>query len=928
MSLFTRPHPQARYFAPEVVQTSMMDCGPATLQALVAGFGMSINYGRLREACQTSVDGTSITTMDEIANFLGLDTEETMLPADHLLLPQARALPAIAVVRNPSGANHFILVWSTAGRWVQVMDPGEGRHWMSRAALLEQLYIHSATVPAALWRAWVGGSEFRTTLDARLAALAIGRADRHRLTAAALDDPGWQAMAALDAATRMTAVLVASGAVTSGAACQALIKRQIAPAADGALPLIAPEYFSVSPAPEPLDGEDALHVRGAVIVRCTGRRAAAPAAVARPSDPRVVAAGDGTGAEAEAAGAAPAGEPGAAATMPVELVAALTEPPARPWRTLIGLLAVDGLATPLVLGVAIAVSAVLVTLNAVLLRGILEVGQQLALPSQRAAAMVALVGFLGLGLVVELPLVAGALRLGRTLDLRLRMAFLAKLPRLDDRYFRSRLLSDMAERGHSLHLVRVVPVLGVRLLTASAQLLLTVIGIAWLAPASAPLAAIAAAACIGLPLACQPVLAERDLRLRGHAGALGRFYLDALLGLLPIRVHGAGPAMLRQQEAQLVEWARAGRRFYAASTLVDGGLALCGLGMAALMVWSVASQPASGMLLVVYWALSLPALGQDIAAVARQYPVLRNLVLRLLEPLGTPEPVDPEATTRPAVDAASAGPAARGVAIRMADVTVEAGGHTVLDTVDLAVAPGEHVAIVGASGAGKSSLVGLLLGWYRPARGSVEVDGRPLVGDWLRAVRRDTAWVDPAVALWNRSLLDNLRYGTEHEGELPLAEILAHARLREVLERLPDGLATELGESGALVSGGEGQRTRVGRALARRRARLVVLDEPFRGLDLATRRELLATVRRWWRDATVLWVTHDIAETEPFDRVLVIDGGRIVEDGAPDELGRRPGSRYAALVGGDREMHEREWSAARWRQVWIDGGRIREDGGS
>jgi ATP-binding cassette subfamily B protein len=234
--------------------------------------------------------------------------------------------------------------------------------------------------------------------------------------------------------------------------------------------------------------------------------------------------------------------------------------------------------------------------------------------------------------------------------------------------------------------------------------------------------------------------------------------------------------------------------------------------------------------------------------------------------------------------------------------------------------------VVGPSGAGKSSLVGLLLGWYRPARGSLEVDGRPLVGDWLRAVRRDTAWVDPAVALWNRSLLDNLRYGAERDGELPLAEILAHARLREVLEHLPDGLATELGESGALVSGGEGQRTRVGRALARRGARLVVLDEPFRGLDLATRRELLATARRWWRDATLLWVTHDIAETEAFDRVLVIDGGRIVEDGAPDDLGRRPGSRYAALISGDREMHEREWSAARWRQVWIDGGRIR--GGS
>ena len=127
MILLARPHPQARYLVPEVVQTSMMDCGPAALQALVAGFGMSVNYGRLREACQTSVDGTSISTMDEIANFLGLDSEEMMLPADHLLLPEARALPAIVVVKTPNGNNHFVVVWSVSGRWVQIMDPAEGR---------------------------------------------------------------------------------------------------------------------------------------------------------------------------------------------------------------------------------------------------------------------------------------------------------------------------------------------------------------------------------------------------------------------------------------------------------------------------------------------------------------------------------------------------------------------------------------------------------------------------------------------------------------------------------------------------------------------------------------------------------------------------------------------------------------------------------
>jgi ABC-type bacteriocin/lantibiotic exporter with double-glycine peptidase domain len=895
-----RARPTTKYLVPEVVQTSMMDCGPAALQSLVAGFGLAVNYGRLREACQTGVDGTSISTMDEIAKLLGLDTEEMMLPVDHLLVEEAHALPAIVVIKNPGGANHFVVVWSVAGPWIQVMDPAEGRHWIRRSQLFDQLYIHYADVPAETWRRWAGEPEFQATLAVRLAALEIAPADRARLAAAALADPGWRSLSALDAATRMTAAMVDGGAVAPGAACLAFIEQLIAPDEHGGYPLILGEYRSawrlLTLAP---DEDDALKVRGAVIVRARGRH------------------GEHRGGPA----VEPTRAPPDASILPPELAAALTEQAARPGRTLLGMLLADGLLTPVVLTLVLAMSAAMVTVDALLLRGLLELGSGLGLASQRAVAIAGILGFLALGLLVELPLLAGALRLGRALDLRLRMAFLDKLPRLDDRYFRSRLLSDMAERGHSLHVVRALPVLGVRVLSATAQLVLTVGGIAWLAPASAPLALLAAAISIGLPILCQPLMTERELRMRSHGGALGRFYLDALLGLLPIRVHGARQAMQHQQAALLAQWEHAGLRYHAASTMVEGVIAVTGLGLAVIMVWSVAGHATSGLLLLVYWALNLPALGQQLAIVARQYPVMRNIVARLLEPLGTPDPIVPASTLTgpPPVSAF------HGVAIRMAQVSVEAAGTTVLDEVDLAIAPGEHVAIVGASGAGKSSLVGLLLGWYRPATGTVDVDGRPLVGDWLSQLRRDTAWVDPSVTLWNRSFLDNLRYGTDDTVELPLSDILVKARLREVLEHLPDGLATELGEGGGMVSGGEGQRTRVGRALARRRARLVVLDEPFRGLDLTTRRELLATVRAWWAESTILWITHDIAETVQLARVIVIDAGRIVEDGDPRELARRPGSAYAALLEADRAIRAGQWSAAHWRRIWLAGGTIQED---
>src|SRR5436189_5819597 len=89
---------RARFFCPEVIQTSAMDCGPAALKCLLEGFGVPVSYGRLREACQTSVDGTSIDTLESLARTVGLDAEQLMMPVDHLLLPESEALPAIVVV--------------------------------------------------------------------------------------------------------------------------------------------------------------------------------------------------------------------------------------------------------------------------------------------------------------------------------------------------------------------------------------------------------------------------------------------------------------------------------------------------------------------------------------------------------------------------------------------------------------------------------------------------------------------------------------------------------------------------------------------------------------------------------------------------------------------------------------------------------------
>ena len=141
------PRPRRHLFVPEVVQTSAMDCGPAALTCLLEGHGLSVSYGRLREACQTDVDGTSIDMLETIAVQLGLHAEQILVPVDHLFLPETMALPSIVVVRLPSGVTHFVVAWRRHGRVVQVMDPGTGRRWPTCRRFLDELYVHTQVAP-------------------------------------------------------------------------------------------------------------------------------------------------------------------------------------------------------------------------------------------------------------------------------------------------------------------------------------------------------------------------------------------------------------------------------------------------------------------------------------------------------------------------------------------------------------------------------------------------------------------------------------------------------------------------------------------------------------------------------------------------------------------------------------------------------------
>ena len=867
-----------------------MDCGPAALKCLLDGFGLPASYGRLREACQTDVDGTSIDTLEDLANDMGLVAEQVLLPVDHVLASAAAVLPGIVVVRQPGGLLHFVVAWRRHGPVVQIMDPATGRRWLRTAAFADELFVHTMAVPANAWRTWTASEMFVDALRTRAADARIDRAVIDAAMRDAASAPGWQPLAALDATLRMLSAVHHSGGFSRGDAERTL--RRIwehARNADEPTDIVPADYWTVRRAP-PVDGEEQVMVRGAVLVRVRGVREAAERERRQ-------------------------------ATLPRDVAAAMREPSPNPGRHLLNLLAADGLLAPVTLLSALGLAAAGVVLEALLFRSLIDLGAHLPLSGQRLAAMAAIVGLSGILLALELPIAAVALGLGRRLETRLRMAFLHKIPRLADRYFQSRPSSDMAERAHSAHQIRELPQMGAQLVRSVFELVLTAVGIALLFPRSAPFAIAAALAALAIPAIAQPWLRERDLRQRTHTGALTRFFLDAFLGVVPVRAHAGERALAGEQEGLLVEWAAAGTALLRTAVATSGAQLAVGFGLAAWLLFSRGGlgDEGGGALLLAYWALNMPIIGQRIAQIAWQYPTQRNLTLRLLEPLGALEDGDANATDVPRTVAA-APPA--GVAVQLDEVSVRAGGQKILEDATLAIAPGAHVAIVGASGAGKSTLVGLLLGWHRPASGQLLIDGEPLEGTRLDRLRGETAWIDPGVQLWNRSLADNLDYGRIGTAGMPVGARVAEADLRSLIAHLPDGLQTPLGEGGALLSGGEGQRVRFGRALGRGAARLAILDEPFRGLERERRATLLRRARERWRNATLICVTHDIGETAGFDRVIVIAGGRIVEDGVPSALAARPDSHYRAMLDSEAGLQQRLWADPAWRTIRLEDGKL------
>lgn len=221
-------------------------------------------------------------------------------------------------------------------------------------------------------------------------------------------------------------------------------------------------------------------------------------------------------------------------------------------------------------------------------------------------------------------------------------------------------------------------------------------------------------------------------------------------------------------------------------------------------------------------------------------------------------------------------------------------GRPVLHDISLHVKPGETVAFVGESGAGKSTLLSLLPRFYEPTSGTITIDGLALPDMTVESLRRQIGLVSQDVFLFGGTLRENIVYGRIGASDDEVLEACRRAQLSTMLENLPEGLDTVVGERGIMLSGGQKQRVAIARAFLKDPP-ILLLDEATSALDSTTEREIQSALEELSRGRTTLVVAHRLGTIRNADRIVVMQQGRIVEVGNHAELMKRQGA-YAKLA--------------------------------
>jgi ATP-binding cassette, subfamily C, bacterial CydC len=452
----------------------------------------------------------------------------------------------------------------------------------------------------------------------------------------------------------------------------------------------------------------------------------------------------------------------------------------------------------------------------------------------------------------------------------------------------TRLISDV-DATQDLFIRGVTPVLAAVLVGGGAVTACLLI----LAPAAAVLAAGLLTAGIIVPLAGAAVARKAARAAAPARGRLAASLTELLDGAADLQAFGAADAALARLDATDAELTRTDGRTAAASALGSGLMsAVAGLTVFAVLLLGIAATGAGALSRVPLAVLTLTALAAfeavtALPAAAVQLGQARVAAGRIAAVTDAPDPVRDPARPR----ALPSGPF--GIQLRDATVRYRPGGPPALDRVSLDLPPGQRVALVGANGAGKSTVAAVLMRFCELSGGTALLDGHDLASYAADDIRSVIGGCPQDPHLFDATIRDNLRLARPDATDEELEGAAARARLLPWIRSLPQGWDTPAGIHGAAVSGGERQRLALARAFLADPA-LLILDEPTAHLDPPTRQALTADLLHATEGRSVLFVTHERDGLDQVDQIVVLDHGRVAERGTHRQL-RHAGGPYQRM---------------------------------